>query len=161
MRCLFAIAVAFALLGGADVLAGLSSDRPAPIASSQDDARIDYELAERVGTREVWTSFLSRHSTGFYADLARGKLKAIEANEQAERLKAIEEQQRAKSANAKSDPAGRRGGRSCTSTHAECVQMSTPYGPRWIGNCGRLRNVCMQTGRWNSGLRSYSNVERR
>jgi hypothetical protein len=101
MRYLIGIAVAFSLLaGGADALAGLSSDRPAPPAS--------------------------------------------------------------KAAPAKSDPAaGQRSGRSCTSTHAECVQMSMPYGPRWINNCARLRSVCMQTGRWNSGLRNYSNVARR
>jgi len=34
----------------------------------------DYELAERVGTRQAWESFLVIHSTGFYADLARAQL---------------------------------------------------------------------------------------
>jgi len=33
----------------------------------------DYEFAERVGTREAWDSFLSVHSSGFYADLARAQ----------------------------------------------------------------------------------------
>ena len=33
----------------------------------------DYEFAERVGTREAWDSFLSVHSRGFYADLARAQ----------------------------------------------------------------------------------------
>lgn len=34
----------------------------------------DYEMAERVGTRQTWESFLSVHGSGFYADLARAQL---------------------------------------------------------------------------------------
>ena len=37
------------------------------------EARIDYELAAQVGTKEAWNSFLARHPTGFFADLARGQ----------------------------------------------------------------------------------------
>ena len=37
------------------------------------DPRRDYEFAERVGTREAWDSFLTVHSPGFYADLARAQ----------------------------------------------------------------------------------------
>lgn len=172
MRSLFGIVIALALLAssGTAGFAGLSSDRPAASApaNGQDEARIDYELAERVGTREVWTSYLARHPTGFHADLARSKLKALEAEEQAARQKAIDEERRAKAINAKAandaaaGPSERsRGGRSCTSTHTECVGMSMPFGPRWTNNCARLRSVCMRTGQWRSGLRNYSNVERR
>jgi hypothetical protein len=35
------------------------------------DPQRDYELAERVGTRDAWESFLAVHSSGFYASLAR------------------------------------------------------------------------------------------
>ncbi len=37
------------------------------------EARVDYELAAQVGTKEAWVSFLARHPTGFFADLARGQ----------------------------------------------------------------------------------------
>jgi uncharacterized caspase-like protein len=45
-----------------------------PTADDTADAKRDYEMAERVGTRQVWESFLAIHGTGFYADLARGQL---------------------------------------------------------------------------------------
>ncbi len=35
------------------------------------DPQRDYELAERVGTKEAWDSFLALHPSGFYASLAR------------------------------------------------------------------------------------------
>lgn len=38
------------------------------------DTRRDYEFAERVGTREAWSSFLTAHPSGFYADLARAQV---------------------------------------------------------------------------------------
>ncbi|MGE3990992.1 caspase family protein, partial [Pseudorhodoplanes sp.] len=37
------------------------------------DPQRDYELAERVGTKEAWDSFLSVHPAGFYASLARAQ----------------------------------------------------------------------------------------
>jgi uncharacterized caspase-like protein len=37
------------------------------------EARIDYELAAQVGTRDAWNSFLAKHPSGFFADLARGQ----------------------------------------------------------------------------------------
>jgi uncharacterized caspase-like protein len=37
------------------------------------EARIDYELAAQVGTKEAWDSFLAKHPTGFFANLARGQ----------------------------------------------------------------------------------------
>jgi hypothetical protein len=37
-------------------------------------AALDYELAERVGARQAWESFLTVHKTGFYAELARAQL---------------------------------------------------------------------------------------
>jgi chemotaxis protein histidine kinase CheA len=59
--------------------------------------RRDYELAERIGTKRVWDSFIGKYPSGFYTDLAkahRDKLAAeaalIEATNKA---KAAEEEQ--------------------------------------------------------------------
>jgi uncharacterized caspase-like protein len=201
-------------LGGSDVslVAALSSERAATTSpgEAQDVARRDYEMAERVGTREVWTSFLSRHGDGFFAEMARGQLRKIDAEDQrlaaidqakraadekarlaaqgapaaeqrkaateakkaedarlaAEKRKAAEEAKLAKAASARStadkSAADRpRGGRSCTSTHTECVFLSKPLGQSWVNNCERRRQACMQTGQWVGGLHNYYNVARR
>jgi uncharacterized caspase-like protein len=53
-----------------------------PAFDSNASVRRDYELAERVGTREAWDFFLSTYPNGFYAKLAqaqRNKLAAEEA----------------------------------------------------------------------------------
>jgi uncharacterized caspase-like protein len=42
-------------------------------ADPEAEARVDYELAAQVGTREAWDSFLAKHPTGFFANLARGQ----------------------------------------------------------------------------------------
>ena len=47
--------------------------RAAKPADADAEARIDYELAAQVGTREAWNSFLAKHPGGFFADLARGQ----------------------------------------------------------------------------------------
>jgi uncharacterized caspase-like protein len=47
------------------------------------EARIDYELAAQIGTKEAWDSFLASHPTGLYANLARAqnsKLSAAQAS---------------------------------------------------------------------------------
>jgi uncharacterized caspase-like protein len=78
-------------LGGNDVAL---VPAPAAAAAGNDNAnaevRRNYELAERVGTKEAWDSFVTAHPFGFYADLAkaqRNKLAAettrIEATEKA------------------------------------------------------------------------------
>jgi uncharacterized caspase-like protein len=43
--------------------------------------RRDYELAERVGTREAWDFFLSTYSDGFYAKLAQAQRNKLAAEE--------------------------------------------------------------------------------
>jgi uncharacterized caspase-like protein len=47
----------------------------------QAEVRRDYELAERVGTREVWTAFLTQYPDGLYATLAKAQLNKIAAEE--------------------------------------------------------------------------------
>jgi len=46
------------------------------------EARVLYELAAQVGTREAWDSFLARNPAGFFADLARGQKAKLTAAEQ-------------------------------------------------------------------------------
>ena len=46
------------------------------------DARVDYEFAAQLGTKDVWDSFLVRHPNGFYANLARAQMNRLVAAEQ-------------------------------------------------------------------------------
>jgi uncharacterized caspase-like protein len=48
-----------------------ASPAPAPANSARTEARSDYELAERVGTKAAWDVFINDHPTGFYTDLAK------------------------------------------------------------------------------------------
>jgi uncharacterized caspase-like protein len=45
-------------------------------------ARIDYELAAQVGTRDAWDSFIAGHNTGYYASLARAQNDKLSAAQQ-------------------------------------------------------------------------------
>ncbi len=45
----------------------------------ESQARVDYELAAQVGTREAWDAFLARHKTGFFADLAMAQNEKLSA----------------------------------------------------------------------------------
>ena len=51
-------------------------------ADPEAEARVDYELAAQVGTKEAWDSFLAKHPSGFFADLARGQKAKLAAAEQ-------------------------------------------------------------------------------
>jgi uncharacterized caspase-like protein len=67
-------------LGGNDVTLVPAPAAPPPaIGNSSADIRRDYELAERVGTKEVWDSFLAANPTGFYAELAKAQLAKLAA----------------------------------------------------------------------------------
>ncbi len=59
-------------LGGNDV-ALVPAPAPAAAGNANSDVRRDYELAERVGTKEAWDSFVAAHPIGFYADLAKAQ----------------------------------------------------------------------------------------
>jgi uncharacterized caspase-like protein len=67
-------------LGGDDVALV-----PAPVlvpeksGGANAEVRSDYELAERVGTREAWDSFVATHPTGFYTDLAKAQRNKLAA----------------------------------------------------------------------------------
>ncbi|QQO22771.1 caspase family protein [Bradyrhizobium diazoefficiens] len=69
-------------LGGDDV--SLVAAKPAvagPQANPQDAVRRDYELALQLGTRDGWTAFLGQYPDGFYANLAKGQLNKIAAED--------------------------------------------------------------------------------
>jgi uncharacterized caspase-like protein len=51
-------------------------------ADPEAEARIDYELAAQIGTKEAWDSFLASHSTGLYANLARAQNSKLLAAQQ-------------------------------------------------------------------------------
>jgi len=51
-------------------------------ADSEAQARVDYELAAQVSTREAWDSFLASHPAGLYANLARAQNNKLAAAEQ-------------------------------------------------------------------------------
>ncbi len=87
-------------LGGDDVSLVPAVAVAAPAAPHTDAnaaARRDYELAERVGTREAWDYFIATYPDNFYAKLAqaqRNKLAAEEARIAAtEKAKAAQEEQ--------------------------------------------------------------------
>ena len=56
---------------------------PAP-ASRQEaavsDVKADYELVQKIGSKRAWEVFLGTHPNGFYSDLARAQIEAINAD---------------------------------------------------------------------------------
>src|SRR4051812_20640899 len=77
-------------LGGNDVSL-VPAPAVAPAAGSANpnaDLRRDYELAERVGTKEAWDSFILANPSGFYTDLAKAQRNKLAA--EAARIAATE-----------------------------------------------------------------------
>ena len=69
-------------LGGDDVpLVAAKSAATGPQANPQDAIRRDYELALQLATRDAWEAFLAQYPEGFYANLAKGQLNKIAAEE--------------------------------------------------------------------------------
>ena len=54
---------------------------PALPSISADEIRRDYELAAQIGTKQAWEAFLSIHTTGLYASLARAQIAKLSAGE--------------------------------------------------------------------------------
>jgi uncharacterized caspase-like protein len=82
-------------LGGEDVALIPAVVVPPAAAAPADPnaaARRDYELADRIGTRPVWDSFINTYPSGFYADLAKAQRNKLLAEEKARA--AAEEQKR-------------------------------------------------------------------
>src|SRR5689334_2647695 len=69
-------------LGGDDLsLVAAKPVATGPQADPQSAVRRDYELSLQLGTRDGWEAFLRTYPEGFYADLAKGQLKKIAAEE--------------------------------------------------------------------------------
>jgi uncharacterized caspase-like protein len=66
-------------LGGDDVPLVPQTAKP---ANSEAEARIDYEFAAQIGTKEVWEAFLASHPDGLYAQLARAQNSKLAAAQQ-------------------------------------------------------------------------------
>jgi uncharacterized caspase-like protein len=67
-------------LGGNDVaLVPAPASPPAAGGNANADVRHDYELAERVGTKEAWDSFVAANPSGFYTDLAKAQRNKLAA----------------------------------------------------------------------------------
>ena len=44
------------------------------------DVKADYDLVQKIGSKRAWEVFLGTHPTGFYSDLARAQIEAINAD---------------------------------------------------------------------------------
>ncbi|HWY87677.1 MAG TPA: caspase family protein, partial [Gemmataceae bacterium] len=67
-------------LGGNDVAMVPAPAAPPPAGGNANaEIRRDYELAERVGTKEAWDSFVAANRSGFYTDLAKAQLNKLAA----------------------------------------------------------------------------------
>ena len=67
-------------LGGEDMaLVPAPLAPPVAVANPKVDVRGDYELAERVGTKDAWDSFIAAYPSGFYADLAKAQRNKLAA----------------------------------------------------------------------------------
>lgn len=76
-------------LGGNDVALVPAPAAPAAaVGGANAEIRRDYELAERVGTKEAWDSFVASYPTGFYTDLAKAQRNKLAA--EAARIAATE-----------------------------------------------------------------------
>jgi len=68
-------------LGGDDVPLVAKQAPTGPQANPQEAIRRDYELALQLATRDGWEAFLAAYPEGFYANLAKGQLNKIGAEE--------------------------------------------------------------------------------
>jgi uncharacterized caspase-like protein len=87
-------------LGGDDVpLVAVKPAATGPQANPQEAVRRDYELALQLATRDAWEAFLAAYPDGFYANLAKGQLNKIGAEETraaAEQKAKVTEQEKAR-----------------------------------------------------------------
>jgi hypothetical protein len=58
---------------------------PAPIVPQEmaaSEIKADYELVQKIGSKRAWEAFLGTHPTGFYAELARAQIEALNSQPQ-------------------------------------------------------------------------------
>ncbi|HKU04690.1 MAG TPA: caspase family protein [Bradyrhizobium sp.] len=77
-------------LGGGNIslVAAPATRLEAPVS----DVKADYELVQKIGSKRAWEVFLGTHPTGFYADLARAQIEAINAETAKTQLAALPQQ---------------------------------------------------------------------
>jgi hypothetical protein len=71
-------------LGGTNIFLVPASSKTGPLDGQDADhvAASDYEMAERLGSRQAWQVFLAAHNSGYYVSLARihlARLQPVEA----------------------------------------------------------------------------------
>jgi hypothetical protein len=86
-------------LGGEDVSLVAGPSKVSPAADPNEAIRRDYELAERVGTKEAWESFIATYPDGFYSKLAQAQRNKLAA--EAARIVATEKAKAAAEENAR------------------------------------------------------------
>ncbi|MGE0053432.1 MAG: hypothetical protein AB7S74_04405 [Hyphomicrobium sp.] len=62
---------------GVDPAQALEGEKQLRIAEADDAEKQAFEAAKELGTIDAWEAFISNHSTGFYADLARAYVKKL------------------------------------------------------------------------------------
>ena len=65
-----------------------ASRQEAPVS----DVKADYELVQKIGSKRAWEVFLGTHPTGFYSDLARAQIEAINADAAKTQLASLPQQ---------------------------------------------------------------------
>jgi hypothetical protein len=98
----------FGTLGAGSIALVLGPGQPPHAVAEPVAERNDYDMVATIGTKIAWEVFLTRHPTGFYADLARRQIAKLNAVEPRPSLASVEapkpppgpatEEQRAQSA---------------------------------------------------------------
>ncbi len=77
-------------LGGGNIaLVPAPATRPEALVT---DVKADYELVQKIGSKRAWEVFLGTHPTGFYSDLARAQIEAINADTAKTQLASLPQQ---------------------------------------------------------------------
>lgn len=90
MRNFCAVVVALASVAGSPLALGADpaqaseGEQQLRIAQADDAEKQAFEAAKELGTIAAWEAFISSHSTGFYADLARAYVKKLKAGDTSE-----------------------------------------------------------------------------
>jgi uncharacterized caspase-like protein len=89
-------------LGGAEISLVAKEPEPpsAPKAPPLEEARANYEMAERINTEAAWEAFLRTFKTGYHADLARERLRLLQDAAAAAKTKRKAEEEAAAKAQA-------------------------------------------------------------
>jgi hypothetical protein len=68
-------------LGGGTIALVPAPAQPVVATGDLQDAKNDYSLVEKIGTKVAWEIFLTQHPSGFYSDLARQQIAKMDPSE--------------------------------------------------------------------------------